>query len=76
MPAPRQPTPEELKIMLIDAGGVVVREDSYNYLITSAEWAAPLVVPKRLKTIPFEIFYHCCEIAKLPVIIHKEVAAD
>jgi hypothetical protein len=62
--------------MLVDAGGIVAREDLYNYLLTNEAWAVPLVVPKRLKTIPFEIFYHCCEIAKLPAIIYQESAAD
>jgi hypothetical protein len=41
-----------------------MNEDSYNWLLSDGG-PLPLVIFKRWKTVPFEVFYHCVKVAKL-----------
>lgn len=75
MPAILQPTPEELKQTLINGGWVVSHEDSYNWLMVKGEFQ-PLAIPKRVKTVPYEILYHCLTVAGIghqPIVLPPQL---
>jgi len=75
MSATLRPSPQALKDLLTAAGWVVSYEDSYNWLLTKED-LLPLAVPKRLRTVPYEILCHCLIVAGIgdrP--IHRDVDA-
>ena len=73
MPAILQPTPTELKDRLIERGWTVAHEDSYNWLMANGD-LLPLAIPKRVKTVSYDILYHCITVAGLPLgPIHMDV---
>ena len=72
MPAIPQPPPQELKDRLMATGWAVSHEDSYNWLLTKED-LLPLVVPKRVRTVPYDILYHCLTVAGIGGPIHRDV---